>query len=228
MTEAGHGGLAARLMAFPTSEILPPEIELALAYSEPAMRGALTILFEFDVRLGRIVAGTNEPMLGQMRLAWWRDALALPVGERPGGDVVLDGIARHWQGREAALRPLVDGWEHLLAEPPLSESDARGFLEGRCTGVVAAFPAPRDAHRVQAMRWACADLAAKVTHPEERALFLRLGQEVAAVPARLPRSARGLAVLGALGARALKRGGRPLMEGRGAALTIARAAIIGR
>ena len=94
--------------------------------------------------------------------------------------------------------------------------------------LVAAFPAPGDAHRVQAMRWACADLAVKVTHLDERALFLRLGQESAAVPARLPRSARGLAVLGALGARALKRGGRPLMEGRGAALTIARAAIIGR
>ena len=44
----------------------------------------------------------------------------------------------------------------------------------------------------------------------------------------LPVSAKGLAVLGALGLRALKRGGRPLMEGRGAALVALRAAMLGR
>jgi phytoene synthase len=41
----------------------------------------------------------------------------------------------------------------------------------------------------------------------------------------LPKTLRGLAVLEALALRALRRGGRPLMEGRGAPLTAFRAAI---
>ena len=42
------------------------------------------------------MARTTEPMLGQMRLAWWRDALGKPVDERPRGDAVLtQRFARH-------------------------------------------------------------------------------------------------------------------------------------
>ena len=71
-------------------ETLPTEIELALAYTPRDRREAMRVAFELDRRLARIVAATTEPMLGQMRLAWWRDILAKPVDERPRGDVVLD------------------------------------------------------------------------------------------------------------------------------------------
>lgn len=215
-------------MSSDLAETLSPEVELAIAHTPAKLRPALSIIFEFDARLARIVAATSEPMLGQMRLAWWRDMLGQDVADRPTGDVVLDGIGQHWRGREAALVKLVDGWEHLLAPPPLGEDDARAFAEGRRGALSAVFEGDIEAVGRAASRWALADLAAKVSLDEERAMLVRLGREDARRLPRLPREARGLAVLGSLAKRALDRGGRPLMEGRGAAITAARAAILGR
>ena len=215
-------------MTSPTSENIPTEAQLALAHSRPENRERLRLFLELDSRLARIVAATTEPMLGQMRLAWWRDTLGQSVEQRPSGDAVLDGISEHWRGSEADLVRLVDGWEHLLAEPPLPESEARAFLDGRCDALLAVYTDSGEAHRAAAWHWCCADLAAKVSLDEERALFLRLASERNAAVGTLPRNARSLSVLGALGRRALERGGRPLMEGRGASLTALRASFIGR
>lgn len=215
-------------MTSPSSENIPTEAHLALAHSRPDHRERLRLFFELDSRLARIVAATTEPMLGQMRLAWWRDTLGQPVDQRPSGDAVLDGISQNWRGAEANLVRLVDGWEHLLAEPPLPESEARSFLDGRCDALLAVYAEAGEMHRAAAWHWCCADLAAKVSLDEERALFLRLAAEKDAAVAALPRNARSLAVLGALGRRALERGGRPLMEGRSASLTALRASFIGR
>lgn len=217
-------------MSSETASTFAPEIDLALAHTRSKTRNALRIMFELDARIARIIAGTNEPMLGQMRLAWWRDTLGQEPQARPAGDVVLDGIARHWTGREAALVKLVDGWEHLLAPPPLGESDARAFAAGRVAAFLALYDLDdhESALAVAAWRWALGDLAAKVSLEEERAMLVRLGLEKNATNPKLPREARGLAVLGALATRALDRGGRPLMEGRGASIVAARAAIFGR
>ena len=167
-------------------------------------------------------------MLGQMRLAWWRDTLAQNPQDWPAGDAVLDAIRQHWQGREAALVKLVNGWEHMLAPPPLGEEDARAFAEGRRDALQAVFGDAAATVGDAARRWALADLAAKVSLDEERTMLVRLGLDAVPSEPRLPKQARGLAVLSALAKRALDRGGRPLMEGRGAAITAVRAAIIGR
>lgn len=215
-------------------EPLPPEQRLALAWSTAAKRERLASVLVLDRRLARIVARTREPMLGQMRLAWWRDALGKPVAERPRGDAVLDTLGRLLEGQEAALIALVDGWERILEEPPLSESAARRFAAGRCMALLAAYNrttcenGPRDPFHEAAWRWSLADFASRVSDDGERALLLRLGLGDGEQNLRLPREARGLAVLGALGARALRRGGRPLMEGRGAPLAAFRAALFGR
>lgn len=210
---------------------LPPEAELALAWSGPMVRAPLTMALQLDRRLARIVGRTQEPMLGQMRLAWWRDALGKPVGERPRGDAVLDGIARHWLGREAVLTQMVDGWEVLVTAQSLGAAEAEAFGTGRgafFAGLADDPSAAPLAARLAAAgrRWALADAAAGVSDPAECALLVEVGLTTAAAPAgRIPRALGGLAVLEALALRALARGGRPLMEGRGASLAALRAAI---
>ncbi|UAB77198.1 hypothetical protein INR77_10220 [Erythrobacter sp. SCSIO 43205] len=210
-------------------EILPAEIELALAHTPRLYRRSLRIFFELDVRLGRIVAGTSETMLGQMRLAWWRETLNKPVSERPGGDVVLDAVGGEFAGREASLIPLIDGWEHLLAEPPLAQADAFAFAEGRAKALVGVFgEAGTGIGHIEAKSWALADLACNVSLEEEREMLTTLGLQLGTADKRLPSAMKGLAVLSALSLRSLKKGGRPLMEGRGASLTAIRAAFFGR
>lgn len=213
--------------------ILPAEIQLALAHTPQDYRDALTVFFDLDLRLGRILSGTTEPMLGQMRLAWWRETLMRPAHERPTGDIVLDAIGKHWVGRETALIALVDCWEELLAEPPLGKEHAQRFAQGRSRAMLAAFDHQQgasDASGVSASAelWAIADLANSVSELEEREMLVTVGLNAADRAERLSSPYKGVALLGALALRSLEKGGQPLMEGRGASVTALRAAIFGR
>ena len=110
---------------------------------------------------------TSEPMLGQMRLAWWRDALAKPVAERPRGDLVLDGIGLHWAGRENALAAMVDGWEVLVTAEAIGIEEARVLGTGRGAFFAALDQrddrAGQDRLAAAGYRWALADAAAAVS-----------------------------------------------------------------
>lgn len=187
------------------------------------------MFLQLDRRLARVVARTSEPLLGQMRLAWWRDALRQDPGLRPRGDAVLDGISQHWRGRESALVALVDGWEVLIGTQQLGADAVDAFAAGRAAPFLSlAEPASGGARgRVeQAGRcWALVDAAAGISAAEERALFLDAARNLGAPTGRLPTDLRGLAVLEALARRSLKADGAPLMRGRGAALTALRSAI---
>jgi len=212
-----------------TADPLPPEAVLALAWTPQNLRGRLSMLLQLDRRLARIVARTSEPMLGQMRLAWWRDALAQPVPLRPRGDAVLDGLGACWAGQEAALAALVDGWEVLVAGERLDAADVAAFAAGRAAAFMVLGGDLNAASRARADEaarcWALVDAAAGMSDPQERALFLEAAQAVGRSSQPLPAAMRGLAVLEALARRSLARGGAPLMAGRGAALTALRAAI---
>ncbi|MEL7319626.1 MAG: squalene/phytoene synthase family protein, partial [Pseudomonadota bacterium] len=233
LTPAHIPRVMARLMAEQLTEKLTDEARLALAYTGPILRDALRIFFEFDGRLARIVSATNEPMLGQMRLAWWRDTLGTPVNERPEGDMVLDALGAHWAGQEAALVALVDGWEWMLSEPPLSREAAEGFAKGRAHALGALANFLSDDANVQphlqnaGMIWALADAASHIAEESERATLLEIARDLPS-PEPLPSPYRGVAVLGALGVRSIAAGGAPLMAGRGAALVAFRAGLLGR
>jgi phytoene synthase len=221
--------LAGRSVTDEAPDFLAPEAELALAWSLPKVRPALSIALQLDRRLARIVSRTSEPVLGQMRLTWWREALSKPPTERPLGDPVLEAIGEHWAGREAALIQMVDGWEVLVTAELLGYEEAKVFAAER--GAFFAALAGREdgaaGERLAAagFRWALADAATAVSDAEERAILIATGLACANARGAFPRGLRGLAVLEALALRALRRGGRPLMEGRGAPLAALRAAI---
>ncbi len=188
--------------------------------------------FGLDRRLARIVSATTEPMLGQMRLAWWRDMLLTPPSDRPNGDAVLDGVSNKWGGGEATLIELVDAWEVLVVAEQIGQSEIEVFTAGRAAPFTALIEggSPTDAASIlsAASVWVLADAASRVSQPEELNEFLTAASSYSTKSFRLPRELRGLAVLTALARRSLKRGGRPMMEGRSAALVAIRAGIFGR
>ncbi|WP_298466558.1 hypothetical protein [uncultured Erythrobacter sp.] len=219
-------------MDLETSETLPAELELALAYTPVPLRDRLRTYFALDQRLARIVAATTEPMLGQMRLAWWRDMLGSDPEKRPSGDAVLEAIGEHWRGREPALAKLVDGWEALVVAEQLGEEEIQSFAVGRGAPFLSLIDGSYtdivESVSAAASRWSLADAASGVSDPAERARLTEAALRVSADTVRLPGELRGLSVLQALALRSLKRGGTPLMQGRRAALTAMRAAILGR
>lgn len=235
-----RNGLSLRQRRFVTAtepslidaEDLPPEQRLALAYTPAKLRPKFAALLAFDQRLARIAGNTSEPALGQMRLAWWRDILARPVAVRPQGDAVLDALGEQWAGSENELIALVDGWEVLVASEQIGPGELKRFAAGRSLAYHSLHPTDENdlyaRIRMAATRYALADAGTHLSDTAERELFLKYGLEGSCPDIRLPRELRGLAVLEALALRSLKRSGRPLMEGRGAALTAFWAGLIGR
>lgn len=49
---------------------------LASQYAAPPLRDVLAALYAFQIELRRIPAAVSEPQLGEIRLQWWREALA--------------------------------------------------------------------------------------------------------------------------------------------------------
>lgn len=218
-------------MTLETLEPISEEQRIALAHTPKPVRPKLEAFFALDHRLGQLVAKATEPMLGQMRLAWWREMLAKPVGERPSGDAVLDALGAQWAEDERPLADLVDAWELLVAEESLGSETILAFAEKRA-GPLTAFADAEGSQRkvlqASAMAWALAETAAHMSDGDERQHFIKAGQGLEPPPERLARDFRGVAILGTLGRRSLRRGGRPLMEGRGAGALAFRVGLLGR
>jgi 15-cis-phytoene synthase len=108
--------------------------QIALAYARPRCREALRALWDYDVALGRVVATTTEPMIGQMRLTWWHEQmLGLDRREVPAEPVItaLQGVVRDHDVTGAMLAGLVEGWEVLLEPMPLGDNVLREYARKR-------------------------------------------------------------------------------------------------
>lgn len=100
--------------------IAEPERALVLAYSPDATAArALAALLALDDRLAETVRTTTEPMLGQIRLKWWYDALTALDGAVPLAEPVLIAVASDVLPNGIAageLAAMADGWGELLGD----------------------------------------------------------------------------------------------------------------
>lgn len=207
--------------------------QLALAHSGGVTRQLLASFFELDNKFASFVSQAKEPMLAQMRIAWWRDQLAKPVGERPQGEPLLARLAQLWAGEEIALSCLADGWEVLLAEPPLEENAASTFAVGRatCFAAIARLVGRADASEAAyaaGFRWANADLLSRLSDAEERDYVLKLIANNGTTNSKLPYALRAMRILDALASKSILRGGSPLIIGRLEIMMISRIGLLGR
>lgn len=185
---------------------------LAILYAPVELRPALFALHALDVELATVARTTTEPMIGQIRLAWWREALEKLDTAPPPAQPVLEALAGHVLPRGvagASLTRLEDGFLALIGGEAVDArdyADARGgtLFEAAATALgvpPAALPAARTAGIV----WACAQALASA-QPEDAAEARRVGiaahAELRALP-RLPSSGRLLIGLAALARRDL-------------------------
>ena len=139
-------------------------------------------------------------MLGQLRLAWWRERLG--EGSPPRGEPLL-ALLESWGDCRAALVPLVDGWEAMLGEAP---RDVAALVAGRAGAVaglarlIGAGERAGEAERL-ARGWTLGELTKLTAQAEERAAAHALALAHDWAPARLPRGLRPLAVLHGLSRR---------------------------
>ncbi|MEJ6009001.1 hypothetical protein [Novosphingobium aquae] len=206
---------------------LSPLYRLALAYAPGPAKPAWLSFLSLDTRLAGLLRQARDPVLAQIRLAWWRERLEQAPCDRPRGEPLLARFA-DWPDGGSALSPLVDGWEALLGDPPLPLAALESFAQGRAAGISAlaacmglADPAPD-----LARSWAMADLACHLGDPREQALALK-GLADCPAPAGLPRALRPLLVLQRVSTRAARKGGAAHLTTPAALFTAMRAGLLG-
>ncbi len=180
-----------------------PERALALSYAPRSARPALTALFALDDTLAAILRSTREPLIGQMRLTWWYEALdRLDTAPAPVEPVMaalqIEVLPLGVSG--AMLGKLTDGWEVLL-EPDLDAAAIERF--GRDRGrrlfdlAATILTVSDDRIGLAGEGWALADLAQKLTDTSARELARVRASKLLdqALRGRWPSSARALGAL---------------------------------
>jgi phytoene synthase len=85
---------------------------LACLYAAAPARPGLVALLALDAELAQLVATTTEPLLGEIRLAWWRDRLieldTQPAPAQPLLQALQTRVLPRLSG--ADLATLEDGW----------------------------------------------------------------------------------------------------------------------
>nr|WP_299910741.1 squalene/phytoene synthase family protein [Sphingomonas bacterium] len=188
----------------PDDPMRDPELDLALHYAPRAALPGMAALFALDESLARILRTTREPMVGQMRLTWWHEALSRLDTVPPPAEPVLQALAEHVIPRGVAgarLAGMIDGWEELL-EPEIDgeaigrHAAGRGGTLFEIAGEVLG-AAPTDPLTFAGTGWALADLARHLSDSPaaERALALAASPLARATGARWSRAARPLGAL---------------------------------
>jgi 15-cis-phytoene synthase len=178
--------------------------ELVLAYVPVHKRRALAALFSLDDTLAAIPRSTTEPVLGQMRLLWWREALVRLDVEAPAAEPVLQALAVEALPlgiTGSALSRMVDGWEVLIEASQLGEAALIVFGEGRGRlfdlAGVALGAVGSDPLHLAGPGWALADLGQHLRdqHETELAMEIAKSRLDAAMRVRWSRNARALGAL---------------------------------
>jgi phytoene synthase len=174
----------------------------------PRVRRAAWLSFlALDVRLAGVVRAAREPMLGQMKLAWWRDRLNADPATWPKGEPLL-AMLKGWGGEAKGLVPLVDGWEVLLDEWD-GGAALEALTQGRVAGVEAlarVLGVANDRIAPMTRCWAAMDLASHLGDPAEREAAMAKVAALDWKAGRLPKAMRPLTVLHGLARRESKGG----------------------
>ena len=138
-----------------------PDRILAVAYAGKR-RDNLRLLLLFDQALGRLVATSREPVLGQMKLAWWRENLSDEAENAVSREPLITAVRQ--LGMANHLVAMVNGWEAVLGELPLNIEALEAFAEERGASLFAAAMQlyglkPDDQSARAGRAWALADFA---------------------------------------------------------------------
>jgi len=158
---------------------------LTALFAPPDRQGALFALYAFNQELARVRESVKEPLVGLMRLQWWRDALSEIDEGRPRAHAVIrplaQAIAAHGLER-GMLERLVETRERDMAnEPPADLAALLDYAEGS-SGVLALQalkvlgqpgPAAEEAACDLGIAWALIGIARAVPfHAAKRRLYL--------------------------------------------------------
>lgn len=137
------------------------------------------LLWAFDARLAQVVRTTTEPMIGQMRLAWWEDVLSDESGAKGRGEPLLAALRDAKLAAHPGLGAMLDGWEALLGDAAPDDIALRAFGVDRGGGLfhaLAGAERPPESLIHAGAVWALWDLSGHVGSAGEAARAIAVAQ----------------------------------------------------
>ena len=132
-------------------QLSPPE-RLAVLYAPRAVQALWEGFLLLDRRLADAARAGRDPLMIQLRLAWWRDRFNQPAAEWPQGEPLL-ALLRGWEPERAALRGLVDGWEARVVGEDGGRDLGKARIEAVCALARMSGVVPDDAVLRAAAEW---------------------------------------------------------------------------
>lgn len=114
---------------------------LTALFAPAARRPGLYALYAFNTEIAKVAETVSEPLIGRMRLQWWRDALEAIFAGRPAprhavADALADAIREGGLSRDRFMR-LIDGRERdLEPEPPKTLDDLVEYADATSATLV--------------------------------------------------------------------------------------------
>jgi NADH dehydrogenase [ubiquinone] 1 alpha subcomplex assembly factor 6 len=142
-----------------------PDRFLCALFAPPERREALFALYAFNHEVAKIGEIVREPMVGLIRLQWWRDALEAIDAGRPPAHPVVEALGVAITGHRLPRGPfarLIDAREFdLERQPPADLTALEGYLEATSSGLTglalrvlgAATPPALEAGRRGGLAW---------------------------------------------------------------------------
>jgi 15-cis-phytoene synthase len=187
-------------------DALSPPSRLALAYAKGPACPFLELVLTLDNKLAAIVGNGKEPLIGQMRMAWWSDVITKPAEQRPQGEPLLARLTALdatpiGDAVQAAMLQLVEAWDMLLANaawtPDVLHAHAQAKAKaifGGYAGIMGVGEPDAKACRDAGEYWAYSGL---LQHCQTAAQYDAVSAALVAqaAPHRLRRDMRPLAIL---------------------------------
>lgn len=146
-------------------------------FAPAAKREALFALYAFNYEIARVRESVREPMLGQIRLQWWREAIDAAYGEAaPRKHEVVEAVTAAVRGgglSRAHFDRLIDARERDLdPDPPPTLAALEDYAEGSSAPLIllalevleAANPAAREAGRHIGIAYALSGILRALPH----------------------------------------------------------------
>jgi phytoene synthase len=160
-------------------QLTPPE-NLSVLYAPPAFQSAFRLLLAFDNRLADTVINTKEPIITQMKLAWWNDVISMPPEKRPTGEPMVEELnSAAVEDVGDAMLELADSWGVLAASDNWTGQTLERFAELRSSavfGTYARWVGVTDVASKHGKGWALDSLSLRsaIMHAQDRPEAIRV------------------------------------------------------
>lgn len=99
-----------------------PDRWLTALFAPDVLRPGLLALYAFNAEIARAREAVSQPMIGQIRLQWWREAWEGITADKPRQHPIVQALHRHCRQADAAdIAALIDARERDMEPAPMAD-----------------------------------------------------------------------------------------------------------